>query len=127
MSSSPEVGAQLTLTQRFRGWLLPCLPVSRHVFSHLRLEQRGFNAAAASPASSTISTDGERSFVTMKLESEYDAETLGLVLQEAGFRKVLRQSWGEGNFPGGADRETHRPYSLFLKRSAESSAALSRA
>jgi predicted SAM-dependent methyltransferase len=46
----------------------------------------------------------------------YDAETLLLVLQEAGFRNVARRSWREGDFPDGPiDRDLHRPYSLYFE------------
>jgi predicted SAM-dependent methyltransferase len=46
----------------------------------------------------------------------YDAETLALVLEEAGFSNVIRQSWRQGDFPGGAiDRDHHRPYSLYFE------------
>jgi predicted SAM-dependent methyltransferase len=46
----------------------------------------------------------------------YDAETLGLVLSETGFRDVMRTSWRQGTFPGGPiDRELHRPYSLYFE------------
>jgi predicted SAM-dependent methyltransferase len=46
----------------------------------------------------------------------FDAETLGLVLNEAGFRDVTRRSWREGDFPGGPiDLELHRPYSLYYE------------
>jgi predicted SAM-dependent methyltransferase len=46
----------------------------------------------------------------------YDAETLELVLREAGFRDVVRKSWREGTFPGGPiDRELHQAYSLYFE------------
>jgi hypothetical protein len=46
----------------------------------------------------------------------YDADTLSLVLQDGGFRNVMRRSWREGEFPGGPiDRELHRPYSLYFE------------
>jgi predicted SAM-dependent methyltransferase len=46
----------------------------------------------------------------------YDAETLALVLGNAGFRDVARKSWREGDFPGDPiDRELLRPYSLYFE------------
>jgi predicted SAM-dependent methyltransferase len=46
----------------------------------------------------------------------YDAETLSLVLRDAGFRDVVRRSWRQGTFPGGPiDRELHRSYSLYFE------------
>jgi predicted SAM-dependent methyltransferase len=46
----------------------------------------------------------------------YDAVTLSLVLEEAGFNNVTRRSWREGDFPEGPiDRELHRPYSLYFE------------
>ena len=46
----------------------------------------------------------------------YDAETLSLVLREAGFRDVTRWCWREGDFPDGPiDRELHRSYSLYFE------------
>jgi len=49
----------------------------------------------------------------------WDAETLRLVLQDAGFRDVTQRAWREGDFPGGCiDREQHRPYSLYFEAKA---------
>jgi predicted SAM-dependent methyltransferase len=46
----------------------------------------------------------------------YDAETLKLVIKEAGFSDVQQKSWRQGDFPGGCiDRELHRPYSLYFE------------
>ena len=46
----------------------------------------------------------------------YDAETLELVLKEAGFTQVNRFSWRTGDFPGDCiDREQHRTYSLYFE------------
>ena len=46
----------------------------------------------------------------------YDAENLELVLREAGFTKVNRVNFREGNFPVECiDREQHRPYSLYFE------------
>jgi predicted SAM-dependent methyltransferase len=49
----------------------------------------------------------------------WDAETLTLVLQNAGFVDVRQRQWREGDFPGGCiDREQHRPYSLYIEAKA---------
>jgi predicted SAM-dependent methyltransferase len=49
----------------------------------------------------------------------YDAETLELVLNSAGFDNVSHCAWREGGFPGGCiDREQHRPYSLYIEARA---------
>jgi len=46
----------------------------------------------------------------------YDAESLQIVLQNAGFSQVKRCDWRTGDFPGGCiDRELHRSYSLYLE------------
>ncbi len=46
----------------------------------------------------------------------YDAQSLELVLRSAGFRRVIRCEWQNGEFPGGCiDRELHRPYSLYFE------------
>ncbi|HVO32808.1 MAG TPA: hypothetical protein VMU17_02765, partial [Elusimicrobiota bacterium] len=46
----------------------------------------------------------------------WDVETLTLALREAGFSRIDRRSWREGEFPGGCiDREQHRPYSLYME------------
>ena len=46
----------------------------------------------------------------------YDAENLGLLLREAGFTRVNRVSWRNGDFPVDCiDREQHRPYSLYFE------------
>jgi predicted SAM-dependent methyltransferase len=46
----------------------------------------------------------------------YDADTLLLVLRNAGFRGVALKSWRVGDFPDGPiDRELHRPYSLYVE------------
>src|SRR5262245_28547723 len=42
MSREMTMAGRQTLKQRIRHWLLPRLPVSRHVFNHLRLEQKAF-------------------------------------------------------------------------------------
>lgn len=46
----------------------------------------------------------------------YDAETLELILKEAGFSRVNRFSWRTGDFPSGCiDREFHRHSSLYFE------------
>ncbi|MDJ0795469.1 MAG: methyltransferase domain-containing protein [Calothrix sp. MO_167.B12] len=48
----------------------------------------------------------------------YDAEHLELTLRQAGFTKVNRCSWRDGNFPvTPIDREQHRSYSLYFEAS----------
>jgi predicted SAM-dependent methyltransferase len=46
----------------------------------------------------------------------YDADYLGSLLEEAGFRDVRVVDWRVGSFPGGCiDVEQHRVYSLYME------------
>jgi predicted SAM-dependent methyltransferase len=46
----------------------------------------------------------------------YDFETLSDRLLRAGFTSISRETYGQGQFPGGCiDREQHRPYSLYAE------------
>jgi predicted SAM-dependent methyltransferase len=46
----------------------------------------------------------------------YDADYLGFLLKQAGFRDIEVVDWRKGNFPGGCiDIEQHRVYSLYME------------